>query len=300
MFSKHFTRFLAHGHARPQLIAIGLILISTTAFSAMSAGVRVIGAELDARVIVTLRNFLTLLMVMPWLWRAGLAAIRTERIRDHLWRGAIGGVGMNTWTYALTIMPLTHATALSFTAPLFSTLFAIIFLKEKADLTRWMVLAIGFLGTLIILRPDTQTFDWHALIVIFATTSWAVTGMFVKSLSATEPPMRMVFYMNLFMFLMSLPFALPHWQWPDAHGWTVLVLIAFASLIMHFTMSKAYSLAPVVTLMPFDFTRLVATALFAYLLFGEVSDRASWLGAAIIIASAVYMARRDVRAASVE
>ncbi len=300
MFSKYFATLLARGHAKPQLAAIGYILVSTTAFSAMSAGVRLIGDGLDATVIVALRNFLTLMLLAPWLMRAGIAAIRTTRLQDHAWRGLIGGIGMNTWTYALTIMPLTHATALSFTAPLFSTLFAILFLKEKAGTARWVALAVGFVGTLIILRPSTQGFDWQALIVVFATTSWAITGMFVKSLSATEPPMRMVFYMNLFMFLMALPFALPHWQWPDAQGWLVLLVISCASILMHFTMAKAYSLAPVVTLMPFDFTRLITTALFAYLLFGEESDATSWLGAAIIIACAVYMARRDVRAATVE
>lgn len=300
MFSKHFARLLAQGHAKPQLQAMGFILISTTAFSAMSAGVRLIGDTLDATVIVTLRNFLTLALLMPWLMRTGLDAIRTKRMADHAWRGLIGGIGMNTWTYALTIMPLTHATALSFTAPLFSTLFAILFLKERAGINRWLALAVGFIGTLIILRPGATGFDWHALIVIFATTSWAVTGMFVKRLSATEPPMRMVFYMNLFMFLLALPFALPHWQWPSIHGWAVLLVVALCSITMHFTMAKAYSLAPVVTLMPLDFTRLISTALFAYLLFGEVSDQASWLGGAIIVMSAVYMARRDVRAATVE
>lgn len=296
MYSKLFAIFAAPFRRHPHLVAIGYILISTTAFSAMSAGVRLIAPELHATVIVTLRNFLTLVLLLPWLVHQGPSAIRTRRLGAHAWRGVIGGVGMITWTYAITIMPLAHATALSFTAPLFSTLFAIPFLGEKASLARWLALFAGFIGTLIILRPGMDGFDWHALIVIFATTSWAVTGMFVKSLSGTEPALRMVFYMNLFMLMMALPFGVAHWQMPSLHAWVVLGFIACASIIMHFSMARAYSLAPVVTLMPFDFTRLITTALFAYLLFGETSDRTTWLGAAIIIASAVAMARRDVKA----
>jgi drug/metabolite transporter (DMT)-like permease len=263
----------------------------------MSVGVRLLSPELHPTVIVTLRNLLTVLLLVPWLMHQGMGVLSTQRLGAHAWRGVIGGVGIITWTYALTVMPLTHATALSFTAPLFSTLFAILFLSEKADTARWLALLAGFCGALIIIRPSAEGFDMHALIVIFATTSWAVTGMFVKSLSATEPPLRMVFYMNLFMLLMAAPMGIAHWQTPSLHDFLVLLGMACCSIVMHFSMARAYSLAPVVTLMPFDFTRLITTALFAYVLFGEVSTWHSWLGASIIVMSAVIMARRDVKAA---
>ncbi len=291
------TNLFAKLEREPQRAAILYILISTLGFSAMSTGVRLISPELAAPQIVTLRNLLTLVLLIPWLARGGLPLIRTARFYDHAWRGAVGAVGMITWTYCLTIMPLAHATALSFTAPLLSTICAIIYLREKADLARWVALFAGFIGVLLILRPARDGFDWHALLVIFSTTSWAITGLFVKSLSRTEPPMRMVFYMNLFMFLIALPFGLHDWRAPSLHGWLILTIIACCSILMHFTMAKAYALAPVVTLMPLDFMRLVFTSLFAYLVFGEVSDAATWIGAAIIIASAIAITRRDVKSA---
>lgn len=264
----------------------------------MSTAVRFVSPELHATFIVVLRNFLTLLILLPWALRGRGAAIRTQRIGAHAWRGAIGSIGMITWTYAITIMPLTHATALSFTAPLFSTLFAVLLLKEKADRTRWMLLLAGFGGTLVILRPSVAGFDWTSLLVIFSTSTWAVTWLFVKSLSRTEPPLRMVFYMSFFMLLMALPPSIPYWKMPSLHAWGVLMVIALCSIVMHFFMARAYSLAAMVSLMPFDFTRLISTAIFAYLLFGETSDAGTWLGAAIITISAVLMARRDVRARS--
>lgn len=298
MFSTLFASIAHRLRTQPHWAAIGFMLISTTSFSAMSASVRLVSPELHITVIMVIRNLLTLALLLPWLMRQGPAVLATSRLGTHAWRGIIGGIGLGTWTYALTLMPLTHATALSFTAPLFSTLFAILIFRERSDKLRWLALLAGFGGVLITLNPSIDGFNWAALIVIFATCSWAVTGMFVKSLSATEPPLRMVFYMNLFMLVVSLPFSFGHWSMPSANAWAVLIGMGICSVVMHFSMARAYSLAAVGTLMPFDFTRLITTAILAYWLFGETSDAHAWLGAAIILASAVFMARRDAKAAA--
>jgi drug/metabolite transporter (DMT)-like permease len=294
MISKHFTRHIARWQQHPQLLAIGFILVSTTAFSAMNTGIRYVSDELHATTIMMLRNALTLLLLLPWVMRAGLASLKTSRLKAHALRGLVGGTGMLGWTYALTVMPLTHATALSFTAPLFVTLFAILFLGEKGGWARWLALIAGFLGTLVILQPSASGFDLNTLIVLGTTMIWAATTLMIKSLSATEPPLRMLVYMNLFMLLLATPFGL-HRSMPSAETWGVLLLVAACSMLMHFAMVRAYALAPVVTLMPLDFTRLISTALFAWLIFDETTRSPTWLGAAIIITSAAIMARRDVK-----
>lgn len=295
MISKHFTRLFAHWQQHPQLLAIGYILVSTTAFSAMNTGIRYVSDELHATAIMMLRNALTLVLLLPWVMQAGLVSLKTPRLKAHALRGLVGGTGMLGWTYALTVMPLTHATALSFTAPLFVTLFAMLFLGEKGGIARWLALIAGFIGTLIILQPSASGFDKHTLLVLVTTMIWAATTLMIKSLSATESPLRMLVYMNLFMLLLAAPFGLVHWNMPSMGAWGALILIAACSMLMHFTMVRAYALVPVVTLMPLDFTRLISTALFAWLIFGETSHSHIWLGAAIIIASAALMARRDVK-----
>ena len=294
MSSMFFTRLNYH----PQTMAIFYMLLSSAGFSLMSVGVRLIAPELGAPLIVTLRNALTLLLLLPLVLRHGGALIRTSRLRDHFWRSMLGTTGMMTWTYCLTTIPLTHATALSFTAPLISALLAMVFLKEKASITRWLLLLTGFSGTLIILNPNPHDIAWNDLLVILATTAWAATGLFVKSLSTSEPPLRMVFYMNFFMLLVAAPFGLAHWHTPSLHAWLVLFFIACASITMHFSMAKAYSMARLVTLMPLDFTRLIYTSILAYVVFGETSGLRTWVGGAIIITSAAFMAHRDAKAAS--
>ncbi len=301
MHSNPFTILHRHFAAHSYLRAVGYMLLSCFGFSLMSVGVRLLDHEaMNPVLIVMLRNAVTLALLFPIAARHRFKLLHTQRLRGHLMRGSIGAVGMITWTYCLTIMPLAHATALSFTSPLFATLFAVLFLKEKANPKRWAALLIGFAGALIIIRPDPQQFDWNSLLVMFATTSWAITGMLVKTLTRTEPPMRIVVYMNIVMLLWAAPIGLTHWQMPSAAGWATLLMIACCSILMHFSMAKAYSLAPVVSLMPFDFTRLIYTAILAWLLFNEGSHLNTWLGAAIIIGSAVlsnHAHRSDAKAA---
>lgn len=278
-------------------MAVGFMLISTLGFSAMNVGVRYISTELNATLIVTLRNFLTLMLLLPFVLRNKARLLKTQRISGHFWRGSLGSIGMITWTYCLSIMPVGHATALSYTAPLFTTLFAVLILHEKASLHRWLALFTGFAGALVIIRPDAASFDASSLLVMLATSMWGIAAMMVKSLSRTEPALRIVFYMNFFMLLWALPMGLYHWQWPTGQSWAVLLLIAACSIVMHFSMARAYALAPVTALMPFDFMRLIYTAFLAWLVFGETIDPMTWLGALIVVASAISIARRDAKAA---
>lgn len=283
--------------AQPYLLAVCCMVASTAAFSAMNVCIRETSAELHTTVIVCLRNLLALALMLPFVLRRGTGMLKTKRPMPHFWRATIGMVGMQGWFYSIATLPLNQATALSFTAPLFTSLFAVIFLKEQAGRTRWAALLAGFLGTLIILRPDPQQFEWNALVVMFTTAMWACAGMLVKSLTRSEPPLRIIFYMAFFMLLWSIPPAALHWSMPGAKSWGLLLLIAIFSTAAHWSLVKAYSLANVVQLMPFDFLRLIFTALLAYLVFHESSEPTTWAGALIIIGSAVFIARRDAKAA---
>lgn len=279
-------------------IAIACMVASTASFSLMNIFIRYASEELHTTVIVFFRNFLSVLFLLPWALRDGAALVKTTRIGAHFWRAAIGMLGMQSWFYCIATLPLNHATALSFTAPLFTTLFAVLFLGERADKFRWLALAVGFVGTLIILRPSIADTELSSMVVLFATSMWAIAGMLVKSLTTTEPPLRIVFYMALFMMLLALPPALMHWQWPSPVLWACLACVAIASTGAHWFLVRAYSIAQVVQLMPFDFLRLIFTAIFAYFFFHETSDLFTWLGAGVIIASAVAIARRDAKAAA--
>lgn len=299
MPSTQIRQFSAALKARPYWLAVACMIISTGFFSLMNVCIREANTELHTTVIVCLRNGIALILMAPFLWHAGPSIFHTKRMKSHFWRATVGILGMQAWFYCVTTLPLNNATALSFTAPLFTTLFAVIFLKEQASSARWAAMFAGFLGTLVILQPNPHSFDWNAMVVMLTTSIWAVAGMLVKSLTRTEPPLRIIFYMALFMFLWAIPPAALNWSTPDTKGWLLLTAVAFCSTAAHWALVKAYALAGVVQIMPYDFSRLLWTALFAWFFFGEESQMTTWLGAAIIVGSVVFIARRDAKAAPI-
>jgi drug/metabolite transporter (DMT)-like permease len=283
---------------RPYLRGVLFMIASTASFSLMNILIRTGAEEVHVTVQVFLRNFLTVLVLVPLALRHDFALLRTRRLKSHFWRATIGVVGMQAWFYCVSILPLNQATALSFTAPIFTTLVAVLLLKEKADIYRWVGIFASFMGVLIILHPGTSDFTWQSLLVLFATSMWAMASVLVKALTRTESPLRIVFFMSLFMALWSLPPALHHWQWPDLYHWIILLGMATAAFFAQWLLAMAYKETDVVKLMPFDFGRLLFTAIFAYFAFGEVSNLYTWLGAAVILVSTFLAVRRDTKSSS--
>lgn len=264
-------------------------------FAVMNNAIRHLSMELPAPVIVLMRNLLSLGIVTFLLSFQGWGAFRTQHPWRHFWRGGIGSISMQLWFYSLAIMPVAKATALSFTSPLFVTLFAIFFLKEKTDMARIAALLLGFAGTWVILHPGAETFDAEALIVLGSSSIMAIAGILIKTLTRTDPPLRIVFYMALVMTPFSLPFAIPYWQTPSSAAWGWAFAIALTSTFAHIFLAYAYRLADAVVIMPFDFARLIFSAAIAWFVFHEPMTQATFAGGAMITVSAVALAWRESR-----
>lgn len=275
--------------------AFWLMLISMFGFSAMAVAIRILGETMHSTQMVLLRNVISLILIILWTaWlHKGKPGFKTARIKSHFWRATFGITAMQLWFYSLTVLPITLATALSYTTPVFSTIIAILFLGEHAGIRRWSAIAISFVGVWIILRPDTTALEDTAYIVLAASMLMAISGALVKTLTKTEPPETIIFYMCLFMIFWSIWPAIPYWESFTLHQLGLATLIAFLSTTAHLCMTRAFVRADMVALMPFDFTRLIFTAIFAYFLFGEKADAGVWLGSSLIIFATVYIAHRE-------
>jgi drug/metabolite transporter (DMT)-like permease len=273
--------------------AIFMMIMSMAWFSAMNVVIRMVSEDMHTTQIVFWRNLFSIFILLPLVLAGGRDNWKTQRPVRHFWRSLIGVTGMQLWFYCIATLPLNEATALSFTAPIFTAVFAVVFLGERAGWHRWSAIFIGFAGAVIIIRPDTHNLNADLLIVPLATTFWAMAALLVKSLTRTEPPDRIVMYMSIFMTLLAFPPALYWWDWPDAHQFGLIALIAITSTGAHLSLVRAYAGADIVTLMPFEFGRLLFTALFAWMVFGETADWSTWAGGAIIVASAAYIAYRE-------
>lgn len=282
--------------ALPATLRGGLWMVGfTMTFAVLMAMVRHVSAEIHPIEISFFRNFFALVVMLPWFARTGLGGLRTRRFGLHGFRALSGVIAMGALFMAVSLMPLAEVTALTFTSPLFATAGAALVLGETVRLRRWTATAVGFAGTLIILRPGAETLTPAAMIALLAAVFIATSMLSIKSLSATEPPSVILLYMGILMTPMSLVPALFVWTWPSAEAWAWLAVIGGVATVGQLAVARAFAAADASAVMPFDFFRLVFTAALGFALFGEGLDVWTWVGAGLILASSVYIARREAR-----
>ncbi|HMA13913.1 MAG: DMT family transporter [Bacteroidota bacterium] len=247
--------------------------------------------------IAFLRNLCALAFMLPWLMHHGHTALRTSRLNMHLWRSAVGLIAMLTWFSAVAYLPLAEAVALNFTAPLFATAGAALILGEAVRARRWTATVVGFLGMLIILRPGFTEFTPLMTLPVIAAGFMACSVLIVKSLSRTEAPAAVVLYMNLLLTPLSLVPAAFVWRWPTPTEWALGLFVGLCAALAHNAFTRAFKLADASAILPFDYARLPFVAVIGFLLFAEVPDAWTWVGAAVIAGAAIYIAQRESQVA---
>ena len=268
---------------------------AATAFALMINLVRHLTASFDPLEVVFFRNLFGLVAMLPWLTRHGVGVLRTQRIGLHVLRAALGMLAMFLWFTTLSLMPLAEATALSFTAPMFTSILAVLILGEVMRMRRWAATAIGFAGAVVILRPGTGTLDPAAFLALASAAVWASANVLVKVMSRTESAGAVVTYLTLFLTPFSLIPALFVWQTPTIEqlGW--FALLGVAGSAGHFCLIRSLAAADATVVVPFDYLRLPIVALIAYVAFGQVPDVWIWLGGGLIAASGIYIAHREAQ-----
>ncbi|QQP89646.1 DMT family transporter [Skermanella sp. TT6] len=262
-------------------------------FSVLNLLIRHASTELHPFQVTFFRNFFSLAFMLPWLMRAGLGGLRTRKWGLYSTRALTGLAAMLTWFYAISVMPLAEAVALNFTTPLFATVGAALFLGEVVRLRRWTATVVGFLGVLVIVRPDADAIDLMAVLVLVSACFSAASALQVKALARTESTTAMVTYMVLFLTPMSLVPALFVWSWPSWGMLVWLVAMGGVATLGHLSLTRAFHMADASAMMPFDYTKLPFAALLGYVMFGETMDLWSWVGAGIIAGSTIYIAQRE-------
>lgn len=283
-------------HPLPVALRVGLwISLSAACFAVLVGIVRHLSAEVDVFVITFWRNILAVAIFAPWLMRVGWRGLATRRSGLLVTRSAFLVVSSICMFFAVVLMPLAEATALSFTTPLFATLLAALVLKEAMHARRWSALIVGFVGVLVMLRPGAAAMDPAAGLVLFSALTFAAVVITGKMLAHTESPEAIVVYVSLYSIPLSLIPALIFWQWPSGEQWLWLLALGIVASGNMYGISRALRIADASLSQPFDFVRLLFTALVGYFAFAEQPDQWTWIGAAIILASSVYITHREAR-----
>ena len=214
-----------------------------------------------------------------------LHQINRDRIGLQFVRNIAHFAGQNLWFYALPLIPLAQLFALEFTSPIWVVLLAPIFLGERLTLRKGVIATLGFIGVLIVARPDATVLNVGVIAAALAAVGFACAAIATRELTKTVSITCVLFYLTVMQAVFGTILAV--WfgpiTWPDATTTPWLILIGCAGLCAHFCLTKALSLAPASIVMPIDFARLPVVAVIGVLFYGEILDIWIVLGAAIIL-----------------
>jgi drug/metabolite transporter (DMT)-like permease len=192
---------------------------------------------------------------------------------------------------ALKFMPMAEASSISFVAPMLVTLLGVLLLKEKVEPARWVAVAAGFVGVVIIIRPGSGVFSWVAALPLATAACFASYQILTRKLAGVDNPYTSLFYSGLMgtvMLAAILPF---EWTMPTTIMHALLLpAIGFIGGLSHLILIRAYDQASVSNLAPFSYTQLIWVIVAGYVVFGDFPDRWSLIGIAVIMASGIYIA----------
>ncbi|MCA6121097.1 DMT family transporter [Bradyrhizobium sp. WSM 1704] len=273
---------------------IALILLSTVFLGTSDVTAKYLSSTLPSIEITWIRFVVFALIMLPaMLPGSPLFAMQSNRVGLHVLRGSALLGSSLLFITGLSFLPIAEASATSFVSPLFVTALSIAFLGEKVGLRRWIATAVGLVGVFIILRPGTAAFHPAAFFPIVSAFAWAGTLILTRKMSGSERPVTVMAYSSITgVIIVSalVPFV---WVAPTWHDIMFGILIGVASTAGQWIVVLAFRYGDASVLAPFSYTQLVWVSLLGFLVFGELPDAWTILGAAFIVASGLYTAHRE-------
>jgi drug/metabolite transporter (DMT)-like permease len=282
------------------LKGIGWMALTGLLFVGVTGIVRHLGTDMSPVQAAFVRYVFGLVLLSPILLRLFRSRLvagppLAGRFGLHALRGLVHGVAVMLWFYAMARIPIAQVTALGFTAPIFTTIGAALFLGEKLHYRRIGAVLAGFGGALIILRPGFVAIDPGALAQLTAAPLFAASFLLAKKLTATESSTAIVAWLSIFVTLALLPPALAVWRTPTWEELTWLFATALLATLGHYTLTQAFRATEITVTQPIAFLQLVWATLLGLYAFGEAPSLWTWIGGAVIVGSASYIAYRETR-----
>ncbi|MBJ7223535.1 MULTISPECIES: DMT family transporter [unclassified Brenneria] len=275
--------------------AIAYKLASAIVLACMFALIKSLGSRYPIGEIVFARSIFALLPILWLLHHSGQwATLKTTRPLAHLHRSVAGTLSLFLSFGAVTLLPLSTATALTYAAPLFITVLAAPMLGERVPARRWSAVLVGFVGVLIVVQPDMGAgLPIGKVLGVLAAVATALALIAIRQMAATESSLAITFYFTLFGTLMgaaTLPFSSVRPDGMDALRLIVVGLLGGAAQLL---LTKAYHLAPASLIAPFEYATLLSAILLGFLVWGDLPNHVEWIGIAIIVAANLALAARE-------
>jgi len=277
------------------LRAILAIVFSVACFSVLNAISKTLTQHYPVVQVIWARYvFAFVFMMALFLPRSGLALFRWHNPGSQVVRGLLLFFSSFLYFHGLVYLPLATAASISLTSPLIVTALSARFLGEPVGVRRWIAVGLGFAGALIVVRPGHAEFEWHSLLIVASALCSAFYQLFSRRYGQTERPDASATMATIVGTVMAAPFLPFEWVAPWAWWhWALMAGMGVMAGVGHYFVTIAYSQAPAAVIAPFNYLQLIGAALLGYLLFGDIPDFWSWVGAGVIVASGLYIGHRE-------
>jgi drug/metabolite transporter (DMT)-like permease len=293
--------------------AIGCLVLGVGIFSLQDLIIKLISGDYPLHQAMTIRSLVAAPLLLAMVASdTGLRSMFSQRASLLALRGLVNLVSYTSFYLGLAALPLADCVALYFTAPLFITLLSAVALRERVGPRRWVAVAVGFVGVVVMLRPGSDLFEWAALLPVCAGMTYGAAQVLARRIGMAESPAVMAAYSN-FVFLAgacvmaaffgsgahadeghaSLAFLLRGWTMPTSTDLLLMMACGVIAAVALTLLSEAYRSAPANTVAPFEYSALAWGVLYGWLVWGDLPDAIGWLGIAIIIGAGLYVLYRE-------
>ena len=263
-------------------LSVLLMILSGVCFVAMHSAAKYLADEVHIFEIVFLRCALVVVILSPFLFKEGKKSLFTKQPKNQIYRIVTNSIAILLFFYGLSISPLSLATVLNFTAPIFTVIFAVIFLKEKLTTHRLISLLLGFIGVMCVLRPDLSL-NLGGLLVLLSSLVWASSLIFIKKLTKTDSAVTISLYAGVGMMPATFAAAYPYLEEINFVQFLFILFIAISGTTAQTLLNSALKRGDLSFLLPLDFLRLIWSVLLGIALFGESTSVFLWLGGLFIL-----------------
>lgn len=278
------------------LAGLAWMVLTGIVFTAIVTIIRKVSLDMHAAESAFLRYLLGLAFILPLFIGRRRRELRTKRPFLQGLRGLLHGASVLLWFIAIADIALAEVTALSFMAPVFATIGAALFLGEKIGLPRIIAVVVGLVGALVILQPGFREISWGHIAMLLSAPCSAGSRIIAKRLTYDESPTAIVAWLSITVTIVLAVPAIQVWRAPTTEELMMLALMALLATIAHYCMTRALQAADLSLTQPMEFLTLIWASLVGIYVFGEQPFWGIWVGGAIIIASATYIARREMLA----
>ena len=265
------------------------MVVTTQLFAIVTGIVRYIGSDIPAPVAAFIRYIISTIFFIPLIIKMFLLE-RNKNNRHFYWaRGLAHGFGVILWFFAMARIPVSEVTAIGYITPIFVSIAAFIFLKEKFSISIIGALVICMIGMIIIIRPTASGIATGQLSMVIATLFFAASYILAKKLSSTESTLEILVALNFIVTITLAPFAVVFWVTPSFQEVLFLSIVALFATAGHFTMTMALKLAPITITQPISYVQIVWASCIGFIFFGETISIWFSVGASLIILSSLYV-----------